>query len=145
MVSRGRFESRGNTYVIPQEASRLIIGIIVVLVLATVGYISCPPVEGSSAGRSVQMDRVFPVGVVHESYNGLGALRDDDGRPRRLSIVPHKPSRLELGVDLLCERLNFELLSAEISQYASTLCPGSTHIIPDILLRDRIGDLTTTH
>ena len=90
------------------------------------------------------MDRVLSVGIVHKSYDGLGSFRNDDGRPGRFSIVPHKPCRLELGVDLLRERLDLEFLIVDVSHSGIIWMLSGTYIVPDFLLRDLVGDFTTT-
>jgi hypothetical protein len=91
----------------------------------------------------MQMDRILPVGAVYESYNSLGTFRNDNGRSRRLAIVSDEPSRLELGVDLLGERLDLKLLHVKVSHHLPTLYRDSTNIVPYILLGNGIGDFTT--
>jgi hypothetical protein len=130
---------------IPQHACRLEVRVVVILVLARVRYIGGPPIEWGTAWRSVQMDRILPVGAVYESYNSLCAFRNDDSRTRRLPIVSNQPSRLELGVDLLGERLDLKLLHVKVSYHLSTLYRGSTNVVPNLLLRNGVCDFTKRH
>ena len=68
------------------------------------------------------MHRIFAVCVVHKANNALGALWDDYGRARTFTVIANQASRLELGIDLLSERLDLKF------------------IIPNLLPSDRIGD-----
>lgn len=111
---------------IPQETSRLPIGIVIILVLSRHDEVLCPSVKRSTRRRPMQMNGTLSIAMIDEPYNRLGTARYDDRWSGRGAIVPDKTSSLFARIYLVSEGLDVQL------------------IIPDLLVSHRIDYLSST-
>lgn len=96
--------------VVPEQASRLLIGVVVVLVFARLGDVFCPAVKGSTRVGPMEMDGVLGVGVVDKTDNRLSSPRNDESWSWRHAIVANERSRAKIGVDRLAEGLDLQFI-----------------------------------
>jgi hypothetical protein len=95
---------------IPKESGGLEIGIVVILVTSNWGNIFSPAIKWSSRRRAMQVHRVLAISVIHEADNRLSAFWYDNRRAGGDAVIAHQSSRLQASINLLGERLNFNLV-----------------------------------
>ena len=111
--------------VVPQGSGILAVGVVVVLILPRLSSVLCPSIERSSAVRPVQVNRIRPISVVDESYNSFASLRHFEGRAWGDTVVSDESGFPKIRVDLLEERLDFDLIVVDRKSSRRTReCPS---------------------
>lgn len=95
---------------VPQETSRLAVGVVIIFILTGEGQVLRPTVERGTRRRSVKMDGAFTIAMINKSDDRLNATGYDDGRARRGSVVADETSRFLARIDLLSEGLDIHLI-----------------------------------
>lgn len=111
--------------VIPQTAGILQVWVVVVLVFADFCDILSPAIKRRARVRTMEVDRVWVLGIVDEPHDGLSTSGNDERRSRRHAVVANKLCWFQVGVYLFGERFDLNLVIQDvISRYGVRKGPG---------------------
>lgn len=111
---------------VPESASILAIGIVVVFVFFIAGDVICITVEGGTSVRAVEMDGAGSIAVIDKSDYGFFALVLNESGSWDLPVIANETSFLHgRRIDLYLYRLDVDLI---IIYEATGMVVGHSHL-----------------
>jgi hypothetical protein len=109
-ISKMILEDADYSYMVPECASILCIGIVVIFVLTNTCGVFCPAIKGSARIRTMQMNRIGSITVVNEAHDRFCALLHHEGWAWYHAIIANEPGLWQVGIDLYINRLDVDFI-----------------------------------